>query len=173
MKHYINTFKLFESDSDFDIVSNIPEIVYGIKLGIFNSTFRVLTASIAWENLDSEGYGKSYHNVYGINYETFIKFSFYKKWPLTGDDTYNNYNDNMMSWITRPDEIPGFIDMYKSDYYGDIDNEVADEITKLVDNFLLETARLHGADILHVITYNEWINVKTGEILPDLKKILT
>lgn len=164
MKHYINTFKLFESDSDFDIVSNIPEIVYGIKLGIFNSTFRVLTASIAWENLDHEGYGKAYHNVYGINYETFIEFKIYEDWPLT---EYPNY------WIEHPDNIPGFIDMYKSDYYGDIDNEVADEITKLVDNFLLETARLHGSDILHVITYNEWINVKTGEILPDLKKILT
>ena len=126
-----------------DIITRIQMNRYGIGDGV-----KVIKAEVRWENLEHK-------NPFGGE-PPFIIWQRYEKYPA--DLAQSKADED--SWVDYPGNIPGFMEAYGRE--GD---------TEIVDEFLLDEAYQHDAEVLWIAVDNTWRIVETGEYLPDLRKI--
>jgi hypothetical protein len=150
MKSYIpkfNTFSLTESDQV--PVHPILKKLRLIRLGLLNEKITVIKATLRWENI-------------GLKNPLFGNPLPFVNWRLIDDypKDLNQSQAEQDTWVDFPDNIPGFMEAYGRE--GD---------TEIVDEWLLEEAWQHNAQVLWISTDNVWRVVETGEFLPPLNKI--
>jgi hypothetical protein len=147
MYQYIKSYRLFESRSAQEIISDI-ELA---KLGLLDSGIRLITARVELDNL-----------VPSAGAEIFIK------WRLGELPAKASLPNNRDSWVDVVRNVPGI------DLAGAADPETHTRNLQAVWDYLFLRARQHRADVLHVRFDNQdqrWYGVATGERLPDLGKL--
>jgi len=152
MKQYIDQFHKFALTEALSLSPEAQHLVNLARLnqlGIAEKGLRVIKASLRWENIGLK------NPLYG-NPEPFVIWQRYENWPA--DLAQSKAEED--SWVDFPQSIPGFMEAYGRE--GD---------TEIVDEWLLDEAYQHDADVLWIATDNIWRFVATGEFLPPLNKL--
>jgi hypothetical protein len=150
MKSYINQFNNFSlTESEQEPVHPIVKKLRLIRLGLLNEKITVIKATLHWENIGLK------NPIYG-NPEPFVNWRLIDDYPKDLAQSPAEQD----TWVDFPQNIPGFMEAYGRE--GD---------TELVDEWLLDEAYQHDAQVLWIATDNVWRVVETGEFLPPLNKI--
>lgn len=151
MKHYITEFQKFSLDEALSLSPEAQHLVNLARLnqlGITDKGFRVIKATLRWENIGLK------NPIYG-NPEPFVNWRLFEDYPKD----LAQLPAEQDTWVDFPQSIPGFMEAYGRE--GD---------TEIVDEWLLDEAYQHDADVLWIATDNIWRFVATGEFLPPLNK---
>jgi hypothetical protein len=151
MKQYIDPFWNFALNESTGLSAEAQAIIERLdlyNLGLADRGVTVIKAKLRWENIGLK------NPLYG-NPEPFVIWQRYENYPA--DLAQSKAEED--SWVDFPQSIPGFMEAYGRE--GD---------TEIVDEWLLDEAYQHDAEVLWIATDNVWRLVATGEFLPPLNK---
>jgi hypothetical protein len=151
MKQYIDQFHNFALNESTGLSAEAQAIIERLdlyNLGLADRGVTVIKATLRWENIGLK------NPVFG-NPEPFINWRLFEDYPKDLAQSQADHD----SWVDFPSNIPGFMEAYGHE--GD---------TEIVDEWLLDEAYNHEAEVLWIAGDNTWRLVETGEFLPPLNK---